>query len=442
MRLVILFTVVIVSLTACNKEVQPQPEPPKTLSIQFTEKSVSSNLSQFELNVQSNCDWIIKTDAEWVSIIPSDTLYHMSTTLNVIIDANTKTESRKAKLRFCYEGKEEILTITQDAFDVYLDVSIDEISFGYRTAEKIILITSNCGWHAKASVNWIAIRPSTGLIGNFDMNISVESNYEKNERNGEVYIRNEEYDISRYIYIRQNGTGIVDDRHYVDEYGIDWGNGQTIRGLTWAPVNCGYEETKYPLGKLYQWGRRFGLGYQDDEYKDITKPIISDIWLGNNGEESTTTFYRFADGSKYNYDWIYEGNDMFWNLGTEENPEKNCEFDPCPEGWRIPTAFEFKSLIGFVNKEWINTSGWDGYLFSETNASRNQENTSATLFLPAGGRLNVIDGKAYDRNIEAYYWTNTASNGNSAYLYFYKEDCSVNYQGSRAGGCLIRCIKE
>ena len=442
LRIFILLIAVAISSAACKKEEPHQPELPKTLSIPFTEKSVSSNQTLFDLNVQSNRDWKIKSDADWIFVSPSDTLYHSSVSLSIKIVANTKTESRMAKIHLCYGDKKETLTITQDAFDVYLDISIDEISFGYRTAEKNILITSNCGWYAKPSENWIAIRPSTGLIGNFDMNINVETNNENNDREGQIHIWNEEYAIDRYIAIHQRGNEKVNEKHYIDEYGIDWGEGEMIRGLTWAPINCGYEETDFPLGKLYQWGRKYGLGYQDHEFQDISSPNISDIWEGENGYESATTFYKYADGSKFNYDWIYEGSDAFWNLGAEENPIKNTQFDPCPEGWRIPTAFEFKSLIGYVNREWKNLFGWNGYLFYENVAPDDFKNTPATLFLPAGGRLNVIDGKAYDRNIEAYYWTNTASDGNSAYLYFYNEDCSVNYQGSRAGGCLIRCIKE
>lgn len=442
LRIYILLIAIAVFSTACKKEDPKQPEPAKTLSISFSEKTVSSTPTTFTIEVQSNCDWKISSNADWISILPSDTLYHLSVALTIKVEANDKTDQRVAKLNFQYNGKEEILTITQDAFDVYLDISLSEITFGYRTAEKNILITSNCGWYAKASANWIAIKPSTGLIGNFDMNINVETNNEKRERNGDVHIWNEEYSIDRYIAIHQSGNEKVNDKHYIDEYGIDWGEGIMIRGLTWAPVNCGYEEADFPLGKLYQWGRKYGLGYQDSEFQDISSPNISDIWQGENGYESATTFYKYADGSKFNYDWIYEGNDSFWNHGTEENPVKNAQFDPCPVGWRIPTAFEFKSLIGYVNREWNNISEWNGYLFFEDVASDDLGNAPSTLFLPAGGRLNVVDGMAYDRNIEAYYWTNTASDGNSAYLYFYNEDCSINYQGSRAGGCLIRCIKE
>ena len=138
-------------------------------------------------------------------------------------------------------------------------------------------------------------------------------------------------------------------------------------------------------------------------------------------------------------DWIKDGDDTFWNLGIEENPQKNKKHDPCPDGWRIPTAFEMSSLVDYAAREWTERNGLRGYLLS---AKPEDKDSDFSLFLPAGGRINVSDGKAYDRNTEAYYWTISGSSGNSSYLYFFSNNLSINKQGSRAGGCLLRCIKE
>ena len=209
--------------------------------------------------------------------------------------------------------------------------------------------------------------------------------------------------------------------------------------MTWAPVNCGFKEDILPFGKMYQWGRKNGIGYHDAAFKDGISTSISDMWNGKNGDEDTNTFYKYGEKSKYNYDWISEGDDTYWNVATEENPVKNNAFDPCPDGWRIPTAFEFKSLIDYVGRAWMMRDNLKGFLFYSDSDHQSEQDE---FFLPACGRLNTLDGAAYDRNTEGYYWTNTANNGNSSYLYFYEKDCSVNKQGSRAGGCSIRCIKE
>lgn len=48
--------------------------------------------------------------------------------------------------------------------------------------------------------------------------------------------------------------------NYVDEYGVNHGYGVEIGGIIWAPVNCGYHETDYKYGKLYQWGAQVRSG--------------------------------------------------------------------------------------------------------------------------------------------------------------------------------------
>ena len=428
------------SLLSCEKQTKTFQNTDNTLSLQFNEILVKNTPLEFTLEVQSNCDWKVKNNSEWVTVSPKNNSYSGTKTLTISISENTEKEQRSAQLFFAYATTEDTLKITQEAFDAYLDVSVNQISFGYRSAEKTISITSNCGWLAKSEVPWITIRPSTGLVGNFEMEINAETNNSPDKRYAKVYVWNEQYGLEQNIIISQEGQPQISGKDYVDEYGVNRGNGILIGERVWAPVNCGYENEKYPYGKLFQWGRRFGLGYNDGIFKDADIPAISEIWIGENGAEDMHTFYKFSDKSSFNYDWILNGDDSFWNLGSEENPHKNDRFDPCPDGWRIPTAFEFKSLIEFADREWIEKDGQNGYLF--TDRTGNRQDAKSSLFLPDGGRLNTVDGKAFDRNTEAYYWTITVSSGSSAYFYFYNKDCNINYHGSRAGGCSIRCIRE
>jgi uncharacterized protein (TIGR02145 family) len=415
-----------------NKQDPTPPEPEVNLTLPSSEMSVDAKSNGFDFTVRANCDWTLTKDADWVSITPGEESHQMTETLLIQVEENPSVSARSAHIEFHYGEKKKTFTINQEGFRPSLEVSVSAIHFGYRTAEKEIIVTSNCGWLAKADNGWVAIRPSTGLVGRFEMTVNVEANNGP-ERAGKIHIWNETYQLTQDIDISQDGKPETEDKDYIDEYGVNWGKGILVRGLTWAPVNCGYKDIDYPLGKMFQWGRKQGLGYQDDTYKDATTPLICPIWEGKNGEEDTNSFYLYSNKSQFSSDWIMNGSNNYWNLGTEENPIKNKEFDPCPEGWRVPTAFEFKSLINYVQREWIQEKGWNGYRF---------EDDATQLFLPAGGRLNVVDGEALDRNVEAYYWTNSTSEGSSSYLYLYKENCSVNAFGSRAGGCLVRCVKE
>ena len=116
---------------------------------------------------------------------------------------------------------------------------------------------------------------------------------------------------------------------YVDEYGVNHGQGVEIDGVVWAPVNCGFHETDFPWGKLYQGGRFYGQGYSDDQYSDaVTPQVSSSSYYGEDNENNANTFFA---GSYYYID------ESDWNAGTDSAPVKGAH-DPCPEGWTVPTS--------------------------------------------------------------------------------------------------------
>lgn len=59
---------------------------------------------------------------------------------------------------------------------------------------------------------------------------------------------------------------------YINEYGVNHGKGIIIGDIVWAPVNCGYHATDYKYGKLYQWGRKYGQGY-DGSFIMVDSPL-------------------------------------------------------------------------------------------------------------------------------------------------------------------------
>lgn len=443
-RFIMAAVVLTAVISSCSKASKQEEETiiieETKLSLAYAQKELSRLPNEFELTVTSNGKWSIESDSEWVFIDPDHSEYINSMSLIIRVDENKTASKRTATLKFLYGEKTAFFKIIQDKLDAVINVSLASISFGHHPAEKNILVTSNCGWLAKENAQWIKIRPSTGLVGNFEMNIYVEPNQNLADRTGEIRIWNEDYNTEKIVKINQSGQKTENNHDYIDEYGINWGQGFEYGGLIWAPVNCGYNEKDYPYGKMYQWGRKFGLGYKDETYSDISGYEIAENWTGKNGEENASIFYKSADDSKFAYDWIKEGDNTFWNLAKEENPAKNKKLDPCPDGWRIPTAFEMKTLVDYAAYEWVIKENIPGYRFFDGSENGN---TEFSLFFPAGGRLNVQDGKALDRNFEAYYWTiSTTETGSSTYLYFNKNDHSLNKQGSRAGGCLLRCIKE
>ena len=173
---------------------------------------------------------------------------------------------------------------------------------------------------------------------------------------------------------------------YVDEYGINQGPGVEIDGVIWAPVNCGYHETDYPWGKLYQWGRKYGQGYEGDATTPtiVAGPVT--LAVGSSVNNANVIFY-----SNMAYeDWLSPHNDALWNSGTEDSPVKT-QYDPCPTGWRVPTYKELHQLSQNHSPLTANDQDQSGYYFSGTTSYSEQV---TKVFFPAAGYLYDLDGTA------------------------------------------------
>ena len=235
---------------------------------------------------------------------------------------------------------------------------------------------------------------------------------------------------------------------YIDEYGINHGQGVKIGETVWAPVNCGYHETDFKYGKLYQWGRKYGQGYDGELYNvngndvvEVADAIVPTIEEGGisaiTGQHQSKSNVLFTSSSKYNYDWLYPQDNNLWNSGTEENPKKT-EYDPCPEGWRVPTYAELDELNNNYSSWTTNENGQPGYWFSGASSYRE---TVPQVFLPAAGHRSYDAGYAVSRGSHGSYWSSRPRNAGAYHLRFYSSDVDMlGYY--RASGCSVRCVQE
>jgi len=224
----------------------------------------------------------------------------------------------------------------------------------------------------------------------------------------------------------------------------------------WAPVNCGYEPKTgdsgaalgYPYGKLYQWGRKYGQGYKDSSYEDADYPGKSSgsqtlEKLTNTSDKLTT----HPDGDTYNgkFYW-YQSN---WYSGSSPaandlwKEDGSSIYDPCPDGWRVPTNAELTALLG------SHTGGnlQDGNHGTLTNIKGKyfDGSTAATptsgVFLPAAGYRRYYDGGALTRGGSGGYWSSSVRGKYAWGLSFGDGYASLNYYG-RADGYSVRCVQE
>ncbi len=239
---------------------------------------------------------------------------------------------------------------------------------------------------------------------------------------------------------------VAQEGDYIDEYGVNHGQGVAIGGVVWAPVNCGYHETDFKYGKLYQWGRKYGQGYDGElydingnktgTYTDATIPTMKSGPVSLSEGQSEGNKNKFYYNSNYPYDWLNNPDDELWNSGTESDPVKT-EYDPCPEGWRVPTYGELAELNDNRSSWTTNENGQIGYWFS---GSKSYSSSVPRVFFPAAGRSDY-GGNAYRRGYYGYYWSSRPSYDYAYLLYF---SSSYSYMDSyyRAYGYSVRCVQE
>lgn len=253
---------------------------------------------------------------------------------------------------------------------------------------------------------------------------------------------------------------------YVDEWGINHGKGVTIGGATWAPVNCGYHETDYPFGKLYQWGRVDGDGYTADPdglgEDDATQPVVkSPLPYGEIPEEGS--FYLSSDNiinqwmdADENGELAFPDGLLWADLSTSEAFKDNPGLgNPCPEGWRTPTLQDFQALkLDYAAYERASTwhqrdtdatpMGQAGRYFGENHAEATAADPKGCIFLPATGSRNGNTGVSSYRNLFGEYWMDGRKETYYGKGFYIAGNMASDEFAASAmdNGLAIRCVKE
>jgi hypothetical protein len=159
-------------------------------------------------------------------------------------------------------------------------------------------------------------------------------------------------------------------------------------------------------GDLYQWGR-FADGHQC-RGSDTTSTLSSSTTVGNN---------LFIVNSSDPYNWLSTPDDNLWQGVSGVN-------NPCPGGYRIPTAAEWETERG----SW-GMNNRDGAFASP-------------LRLPVSGYRNPSSGGPFGVGSGGLYWSSSVSNYETRYLYFGSSSDAGLYPDDRASGFAVRCLKD
>jgi len=179
-------------------------------------------------------------------------------------------------------------------------------------------------------------------------------------------------------------------------------------GRIWMDRNLGAAQVATSLtdslafGFFYQWGR----GTDGHQKRTSTT-------LGEESDNDQPGHEFFIQGF---HDWRNPMNDSLWQGVSGIN-------NPCPIGFRVPTALEWNAEM----------TTWEG--------NKNAESGFASpLKLPSSGYRLFTDGTA--RSIgSGFYWTSSIAGALATFFYVNEANSSLTVNG-RARGYAVRCIKD
>ena len=179
-------------------------------------------------------------------------------------------------------------------------------------------------------------------------------------------------------------------------------------------------------GLYYQYGRK------DPFTGDIERYNINGTSIGKTDIKGGAVSFAKAVQNPATFntiigDWVSPNNytDKNWNDIVESTGK--TFFDPCPEGWRLPTKDEFSSFSA------------DSFVWDSTNSGRKFN----TNWFPASGCRSLGDGSMRYVGSNGYYWSASPySESNGYYLYFSSSNVYPSNYNIRANGFSVRCVQE
>ena len=140
--------------------------------------------------------------------------------------------------------------------------------------------------------------------------------------------------------------------------------GVVIGGIRWATRNVDaphtFAATPQDPGMFYQWNSAIGWSATDPMVDSNGSTLWLSSWFGNNASS--------------------------WESAN----------DPCPSGWRVPTANELQTLV-YAGSGWTTTPALGRIFGSGSN----------TIFLPAAGYRDSSFGTLYQVGGHGDYWSAT-----------------------------------
>jgi len=175
--------IIIVNGGGITDTVLIQQDAKKFLTISLLDTVISSTSGIINLMIDSNTDWELKEDLEWIQL--SKYIGTNSDTININYDTNEEITDRQGVISAYWAGDSCTVIMYQSA-RAYLFVNPDSQFVDSDSGSININVASNITWRIKDSINWISVAQDSG-IGIVSLTVIYDANIDSLSRSGTLF---------------------------------------------------------------------------------------------------------------------------------------------------------------------------------------------------------------------------------------------------------------
>ena len=176
-----------------------------SLSISVSSMEFGYEGGENQVTVTSNADWTSECSADWCYVTPSSESGDCD--VKVVVNANTEKKSRSTTVTFKTEESHKTLTISQKPFEAVFEISPKKQAVDADGGTVTVTVTSNIGYHATSSVDWIHELGTKADLGGTHM-FRIDKNESLQKRTGAIVFCNDE-NVCVPVEIEQDGAAAL-----------------------------------------------------------------------------------------------------------------------------------------------------------------------------------------------------------------------------------------